>query len=238
MNVPHRILAPAGESAGAVLMFHGLRSSIASLEAPGQRLARAGMTAILVDAPHHGGRHSEVLATMPDALSLPGHYVLLQLLREARDEVPGFVDAARALGHTKVAVAGVSFGAFIALAAATVEPRLAATVSILGTPDWTPRDGSVPADLAEAVAESPHLRSFTPPRPLLLLNGAKDENVRPGGARVLASRLRPVYEAAGIPLVHREYPETTHWPSGDTWEDMWSTTEQFLLAAFHAVTRA
>ena len=234
MNVPHRIISPEGESAGAVLMFHGLRASLASLEDPGQRMARAGMTAILIDAPHHGGRHSEVLAGMPDALSLPSHYVLLRLLREARDEIPSLVDAALAMGHRKVAIAGVSFGAFIALAAATIEPRLAAIASVLGTPDWTPRDGDIPADLADAVAESPHLHPFTPLRPLLMLNGAIDDNVRPGGARVLAERLRPVYAAAGVPLVHREYPDTTHWPSGDVWEDMWSTTASFLLAALRA----
>ena len=234
MKVPHRIIAPAGESAGAVLMFHGLRASLSSLADPGQRMARAGMTAILIDAPHHGERHSEVLATMPDALSLPGHHVLLRILREARDEIPSLVDAALAMGHRKVAVAGVSFGAFIALAAATAEPRLVATASILGTPDWTPRDGAIPADLADAVAESPHRHPFTPPRPLLMLNGANDDNVRPGGARALAERLRPLHDAAGVPLVHREYAQTSHWPSGDVWEDMWSTTTSFLLAAFRA----
>jgi uncharacterized protein len=238
--VPLRTYAPGPEqpSAGAVLLFHGLRAAKEVLDGEARRLVAAGMTAILVDAPHHGARHSEVVGTMPDALSLAGHYVLLRLLREARDEIPGLVDHALGLGHARVAIAGVSFGGFIALAGATIEPRLAAIASVLGTPDWTPRDGVVPEDLADAVAESPHLRYQTfAPRPLLLVNGALDDNVRPAGARVLAASLRPIYEASGAgPLVHLEYPDVTHFPSESVWADMWSKTTQFLADALAPAT--
>ncbi len=229
-SVPFRTYPPPGASAGAVLLYHGLRSSMDSVEREARTLASAGMTVLTVDAPHHGARRSAVVDTMPDALSLEGHYVLLRLLREARDEVPALVDHVLGLGHPRVAIAGVSFGAFIALAAATIDPRLAAIVSILGTPDWTPRTGVVPEDLADAVAESPHLRLETfAPRPLLLLNGTLDENVKPAPARELAAKLRPIYEAAGAgPLVHVEYPDANHWPSERDWEHMWSTAAGFL----------
>lgn len=227
-----RVLDPRGPSAGAVLCYHGLRSSLDSLVSEAHFLTDAGMTAVLVDAPHHGSRFSEVLATMPDALSLAGHYVLLRLLREARDELPALVDRVHAMGHARVAVCGVSFGGFIALTAAATEPRLAAAVSILGSPDWTPRDGLVPDDLRDAVAESPHLRPEAfPPTPLLMLNGAHDENVRPGPARHLAEALRPLYAAGGHRLVHREYP-TGHFPDPATWRDMWSTAATFLRESF------
>lgn len=235
-TVPLRTVAPpvAMPSAGAVLMFHGLRSSMATLEREARLFAAAGMTAILVDAPHHGARSDEVVASMPDALSLEGHYVLLRLVREARDEVPGLVDHVLRLGHPKVAIAGVSFGAFIALAAATVEPRLAAIVSVLGSPDWTPRDGVVPEDLRELVRESPlHRYEAFAPRPLLLINGALDDNVRPGPARTLAARLRPIYHAPGVgPLVHVEVPDATHFPSEPDWNAMWSTAVDFVARAF------
>jgi len=240
--VPLRTYAPrSGETtAGAVLLYHGLRSSMDSLDREATTLAAAGMTVILVDAPHHGARHSEVVTTMPDALTLPGHYVLLRLVREARDEVPSLVEHALRLGHRDVAIAGVSFGAFIALAAATIEPRLAAIVSVLGSPDWTPRDGAVPPDLQEIVAESPLVRHDTfAPRPLLLLNGALDDNVRPAPARALATKLRPIYEAAGHgPLVHTEYPSATHTPSEADWNDMWTTAARFLADAFAGAERA
>lgn len=230
--VPLRTYAPpAGTpSAGAVLLFHGLRSSMATLEREARLFAGAGTTAILVDAPHHGARHDDVVGTMPDALSLPGHYVLLRLVREARDEVPYLVEHAHRLGHRKVAIAGVSFGAFIALAAATIEPRLAAIVSVLGSPDWTPRDGVVPDDLVDVVREAPlHRHETFAPRPLLMLNGALDDNVRPAPARALAEKLRPLYGAPGAgPLVHTEYPHATHFPSDSDWNAMWQHAARFV----------
>jgi len=193
----------------------------------------AGFTVYAPDAPHHGHRHSEVVGTMPDALTIDGYRVLLRILREARDEIPRLVDHILAQGHAKVAIAGVSMGAFIALAAATVEPRLASIVSILGTPDWTPRDGDVPPDVVEALTESPHLQpeKFAP-RPLLLLNGSRDDNVRPGPMRVFVARLRPLYAAhASKPpattILHREY-DSEHAVPEPLWADMWMTSMAFL----------
>lgn len=210
----------------AVLLYHGLRADSASLEREGKWLASAGFTAILPDAPHHGARRSDVLASMPDALSPDGHRVLLRILREARDEISRLVDYALSQGHEKVAIAGVSMGGFIALAAGAAEPRLSAIVSILGTPDWTPRDGHVPDDLAAAVAESPHLvpERFVP-RPLLCLNASHDESVRPGPMREFVARLRPHYEMGRI--IHREY-DCEHAVPEPAWADMWMTTVGFL----------
>lgn len=238
-SIPIQTHEPLGgmPRAGAVLLYHGLRSSMASLADEAARLARAGVTAVVVDAPHHGARHSEVVANMPNALDLPGHRVVLRLVREARDEVPKLVDHLRREGHREVAVAGVSFGGFIALAAATVEPRLAAIVSVLGSPDWAPRDVDLPEDLRDVVAESPLARhaSFLP-RPVLLLNGALDDNVRPTGARALADRLRPLYAAAGRAghVEHVEYPDATHFPTPGEWNDIWSRATHFLVDAFAA----
>lgn len=237
--IPIRTYAPSPASArteGAVLVYHGLRSSMDALAREAAILSAAGITVVLVDAPHHGARHSQLVATMPNALEMPGYATVLRLVQDARDEVPRLVDHLLGEGHRAVAVAGVSFGGFIALAAATVEPRLAAIASVLGTPDWTPRSGVVPDELTSVVAESPlaHYAEFAP-RPLLLLNGALDENVPPHGARALAAKLRPIYEArrAG-PLVHHEYARTTHFPSPPVWHDMWSRTATFLAGAFAA----
>lgn len=237
--VPIRTYAPGPDvprTGGAVLLFHGLRSSMGSLAREAEMLSAAGLTVVLVDAPHHGARHSEVVATMPNALEMPGYATVLDLVRQARDEVPVLVDHLLGEGHRAVAVGGVSFGGFIALAAATVEPRLAAIVSLLGTPDWTPRTGVVPAELVDVVAESPLARHAAfAPRPLLLLNGALDENVPPSGARALAAKLRPLYDASGAgPLVHHEYPHTTHFTSAEVWHDMWSRAARFLVEAFAA----
>ncbi len=228
-DIPIRTYASSQPLAPAVLFFHGLRVSGETHDREARSLASAGLTVVAVDAPHHGLRRSVVLDTMPDALTLEGHRVLLRILRAARDEVPRLVDHLLLAGHPKVAVAGISMGGFIALAAATAEPRLAAIASVFGSPDWTPRDGTIPPNLREAVLESPHLHPEAfPPRPLLLLNGGADDNVRPGPARELAAKLRPLYAMMGGTLVHHEAEGVDHFPSDAVWTELWSKAVRFL----------
>jgi pimeloyl-ACP methyl ester carboxylesterase len=213
----------------AVLLFHGLRTSKDTLTAEARVLEDAGLSPFLVDAPHHGARRDAFLDSMPDTSTVEGYRRLLLILREARDEVPALVDDLLAKGHERVAIMGVSMGAYIALAAATIEPRLSAVVSILGSPDWTPPDQD-PAPFADLLRESPHLRPETfPPRPLLMLNGARDENVRPEGARALVAALRPRYEELGAAgrLVHREW-DAPHFVPAEAWREMIATASAFL----------
>jgi alpha-beta hydrolase superfamily lysophospholipase len=208
---------------GALLLFHGLRSSAASLDAEARAFAAAGVTTFAVDAPHHGARRSVVLETMPDTGTLEGRATLLRILREARDEIPQLVDEVLALGYEKVGVAGVSMGAFIALAAAVIEPRLSVIVSILGSPDWTPfSDDPVP--------DSPHLspQAFRP-RPLLFVNGARDVNVPPEPARRFVAQLRPLYRD-GVSLEHREY-DVDHFARPLVWREMVDAAVAFTSRA-------
>jgi len=211
-----------GGAHAALLFFHGLRSSSEVLEREARAIAGAGagITVMCPDAPHHGARRSAFLDTMPDTETDEGYARLLTILREARDEVPRLVDHALSLGFERVAIGGVSMGAFIALAAATIEPRLAAVVSILGSPEWD--EGRAP--------DSPHRRADTfPPRPLLMLNGARDTNVPPEPARALAAALRPRYEAigAGDVLIHREW-DVPHFVPEKIWNEMQELTRAFL----------
>ena len=202
----------------AVLMFHGLRCGKETLAAEARAIADAGFVPLPVDAPHHGARRDAFLETMPDTSTDEGWRRLLVILREGRDEVPALVDDAFAKGHERVAIMGVSMGAYIALAAATVEPRLAAIVSILGSPDWGEPDAAI------------HSPDVFPPLPLLMLNGARDENVAPDGARALVAALRPRYEALGRSdaLVHREW-DVPHFVPAEVWHEMIATATRFLV---------
>jgi pimeloyl-ACP methyl ester carboxylesterase len=197
-------------------------------------MATAGITALVPDAPHHGARRDAVLETMPDTTTREGYGTLLSILRDARDEVPLLVDHALDLGYEKVAIGGVSMGGYIAIAGAIIEPRIAAVVSLLGSPDWTPHEGEAATSgyvFAEALAESPH-HDPDPlaPRPLLLVNGARDVNVRPAPARTLERRLRPLYDrhGAGDSLVHLEY-DVDHFPPREVWDEMIETAITFAL---------
>ena len=159
-NVPVRIYAPEGGAArAAVLFFHGLRSSGKVLEVEARAIAAAGVTAIVPDAPHHGARRDAILDAMPDTATREGYATLLRILREARDEVPALVDHALELGHEEVAIGGVSMGGYIALAAGTIEPRLVAVVSLLGSPDWSRTRGRPRRPPASSPRRSPSRRT-------------------------------------------------------------------------------
>lgn len=221
-GVPALICRPAARPRPpAVLFIHGLGASKEVQRKEGRSLADAGYAAVLIDAPHHGARRSARLGELRAASGDAAELLLVELVLEAAAEVPGLLAQLLADGHPEVAIAGISMGAYIALAAGVGEPRLAAVVSILGSPEWAP---------ALAARDPMHLRERLVPRPLLLLNGGRDTNVPPGPARRLAAALRPSYAAAGVPerLVHREYPDSGHFMREPDWNDLWATTIAFL----------
>ncbi len=232
-EVPALVIAPEGPTrAPAVLFYHGLRAHKEVHQNEGRALARAGLAVFLIDAPHHGARQTGLVDPRGNVTGTELDRLLIRLVQEGAAEVPGLVDAVLAAGHPCVAIAGISMGAYIALAAGVLEPRLAAIASLLGSPDWTPQDGMVPADMTEAIATDPmHLYARLVPRPLLLINGGRDVNVRPEGARRLAALLGPLYAAvgAGSALVLCVYAEADHFPDERGWHAMWTTTVEFLL---------
>jgi dienelactone hydrolase len=227
--IPTRIVEPAGARAPAVIFLHGLGVSKETHAKEAESLADAGLAAVLLDAPHHGERRSELLDEMDRAHGDDAFGLLLRLVAEAADEIPGVVDGLLARGHPRVAIAGISMGAFTALAAGADEPRLAAIVSILGSPEWTPPSGHVPEHLSGRVERSParRLAAFAP-RPLLLLNAGLDQHVPPAPARRFAEALRPLYPPGDERLVHREYPRSDHFVRPEDWDDLWSTAVAFL----------
>jgi dienelactone hydrolase len=231
-DVPVCEIRPSGaEKRPVVLFYHGLSADKEVHRKEGRSLAEAGFTAILPDAPHHGARRSARVDELETAERSRFDRLFLPIVQEGAAEVPQLLEHYLTAGHPAVAIAGVSMGAYIALAAGVAELRLAAIVSILGSPDWTPSSGVVPPELAQAVAGDPlRQRDRLVPRPLLLLNAGLDTNVPPGPARRLATALRSRYLAAGVPerLVHREYPESGHFPEERDWNDLWATTLGFL----------
>lgn len=234
-GVPLRITEPwtrpDRSRAPAVLFFPGLSAAKEVQDAEARSLAAHGMAAVVVDPPHHGARRSGLLDEIAGAQGDDAHRILLRIVREAIAEVPALVDELLARRHPRVAIGGISMGAFVALGAATVEPRLAAVVSILGSPDWTPRSGHVPDELRGAVAADPQRRMDRfPPRPIILLNAGRDQHVPPDAARRLHEALRehPHYAAHPDDLVHHEYPDSDHFVREQDWHDLWARTLAFL----------
>lgn len=225
-GVPVRISRPAsGRRAPPVLVVHGLSAAKESHDKEAASLARAGFTAIAMDAPHHGARQTPLLDEIREATGAPAHAILLRMVREAAEEIPRLVDHLAAEGHGPVGIVGVSMGAYIALAAAAREPRITAVVSLLGSPDWWPRTGSPSDEVRPWLAEAPaHHPERFPPRPVLLANAGRDVNVPPDAARRFAAALRPLYSEWPERLSYEEYPESDHFMREGDWDDLWSRT--------------
>lgn len=215
----------AAGPAPAVLFLHGLSASKEVQQKEASSLARAGFLAVTVDAPHHGARRTPLLDALRDATGSAAHALFLRILREAIAEVPLLIDDLLRRGHGPVGVAGISMGAYIALGATAADPRIAAVVSILGSPDWTPCHGDVDPAARPWLAEAPvHHPERFPPRALLLANAGRDVNVPPEGARRFAEALRPRYTAWPDRLHYEEYPESDHFMREGDWDDLWDKT--------------
>ena len=117
----------------AVLVLHGLGASADIQRAELQVLAAGGLSALGVDAPHHGGRRDGWLDEMERLGPPESHVRMLQAIREWAREVSRVMDHALAEGHGPLGLVGISFGAYTALAVAAGDERVRATVSMLGS---------------------------------------------------------------------------------------------------------
>lgn len=231
--VPVILTRPAHAAPGAprptVLLLHGLSSQKETQQKEASSLAGAGLFVVSVDAPHHGARRSGLLDDILAATGKAAHGIFVRMLREAIAEIPLLVDHLAREGHGPVGVAGISMGAYCALGAAAADPRLAAVVSILGSPDWTHPSGEVDDSVRPLLEEAParHPERF-PPRALFLANGGRDTNVPPHEARAFAEALRPLYAAWPDRLSYKEYPESSHFMREEDWNDLWSRSIAWL----------
>ncbi len=210
----------------AVLVLHGLGADAETQRGELNAVARAGWSAVGVDAPHHGTRRDAWLDEM-DRLGPPDfHTRLLHAVREAARDVSRVIDHLVHEGHGPIGLVGISFGAYTALAVAMDDPRVQATVSLLGSPDWAPREGPLTDELRALMHHAPvHRPRDCARHPLLLVNAGRDTVVPPQAARDFARRLR---EMPDLQADYLEYPESDHMMRPQDWEDCWDRALAFL----------
>jgi alpha-beta hydrolase superfamily lysophospholipase len=207
----------------AVVVLHGLRGSAEAQRKELVSLAQAGITAVALDAPHHGQRRDGWLEALDAEGGTRGHARFLRLIIEAVPEVSRVIDHLVTEGHGPIAVLGISMGAYTALAVARAEPRVAATVSILGTPDWKPARSRETDEVRELMRQAPvHAPQELTRAPLLFLNAGKDTSVPPHAAREFASK----HAARGVEYV--EYPDSDHLMRPEDWAELWQRALDFL----------
>jgi hypothetical protein len=218
-----------GVTGPSVVVLHGLGADKETQRKEAEDLARAGMRVVVPDAPHHGARRSPWLDRMAEATGAEAHLLFLRMLPLLVYDTLAIVHQLRDQGHGPVGLLGISMGAFAALDAACRDDAVAATVSILGSPDWSPRRGPVTEEMRAFLPRDPaHNDSRLAGRPLFMANAGRDEHVDPAPARRLAQALRPLFATTPDCLVHLEYPDSGHFMREEDWADMWPRAVRFL----------
>ena len=213
----------------AVILLHGLSSTPEEQRAELVSLAEHGLTAVGFEVLHHGSRRDGWLEKMASARPPASHVLLLELVRASVPEVVRVLEHLRAEGHGPIGMAGVSMGAYIALAAATEEPRIQACASILGSPDWTPRSGPLTPEIARLLPASPAARPAECARhPLLLINATLDEHVPAAFSRTFADKLARVEPALAQHVRSVEYPQSGHFMRPEDWHHAWAAVLGFF----------
>ncbi|QRN95543.1 alpha/beta hydrolase [Archangium violaceum] len=213
----------------AVLVLHGLGANADAQRWELNALATWGLSAIGVDAPHHGARRDAWLDEMSWLGPPESHARLLHAILEAAHDVSRVIDHVASEGHWPIGLAGISFGAYTALTVAANDSRVQATVSILGSPDWTPREGPITDEIRELMHHAPVHRPWDCARhPLLLLNAGRDSVVPPHWARDFARTLWEWHPGLGSHVEHFEYPESDHMMRQEDWDDVWRRALGFL----------
>ncbi len=213
----------------AVVVLHGLGVDADSVRPELTSLADWGLSAVGVNAPHHGPRRDAWLDEMYSLGPSEYHERLLRIILEAAPEVSRVIDHLVYEGHGPIGVAGISLGAYTALAVAAQDSRVRATVSVLGSPDWTPRDAYITSALYELMQLAPvHRPQDLARHPLLFLNAGRDHLVPAHWARDFTWRVKAQYPWLGHHVEYVEYPESDHFVRPQDWGDLWWRALNFL----------
>ncbi len=205
--------APAGllradRPRGTVLLLHGLGADALAGLKELALLQGAGWSAVGVDAPTHGRRHD---ASRESDWVSDRKGTLARLVRQSADELPAIVDGLSAHGlGGPIVLAGISLGACAVWRGLAREPRFAAGVAILGTPQI---DG-LPPTTPEALLG----------RAVLAISAEHDEVIPLPPTQDLIDGLRARGEDAALSIL----PGSPHAVPEPQWWRLWGQVLRFL----------
>lgn len=204
---------------GTVLFYHGLFFHKDGHHKELSSLAQAGYLAIGVDAIGHGERARSDLKEWLGVKELFENR-FIELVSQTAHEVPHILDALLNLSlvdDVRVAMMGVSFGAYITYLTVLEEKRIVAAIPLLGNPEWPQHPNS------------PHLRpeEFYPVA-LLSQTAGLDTSVPPLSARNLHENLRPHYSITPERLRYVEYRYSGHFMREEDWNTAWRISMDWL----------
>lgn len=192
-------LPEAGRPVPGVVLLHGFSSNKSRMaDSIGRALLRRGVASLAIDLPLHGAREGGV-----EGLSLRNPLALVQkwrlAVREANEAV-GYLAAHPAVNSNRIAIAGYSLGAYLAIITASDNPLVRAVALAAGgdLPEQTPFTSLI-RTIADPLRSARNLGG----RPLLMVNGRSDRTITPAQAQAL-------FDAAAE-------PKELHWYAGGHW---------------------
>ncbi len=188
----------------AIISIHGGGGSKADVEITAvERLVEAGITLVTIDAYQHGERAPQGFDMTRARANLA---VFLEIIEHTARDLFTVLDFLRddpMIDSDAIGLRGGSMGGYIVLMAVGQGFPAAAVLSICGGADyeriWKLRgSGAAQPGAAEVLARAPdvdpiyHPAAF-PPRPVLMIHGARDPIVPIAGQRALYDALVPLY---------------------------------------------
>jgi predicted esterase len=193
----------------AILLFHGLNNDRHECIELAHRLVECGFSCACIDAHKHGDRISEELLRCPFPEIIKQMYSVIEKSKEEFPFLLQELEKRPEFNTDKTGIGGISMGGLLCFALIASYPQLIQScVSFIGLPhfyqDWL--------DMLELTGEADRLRdpdfeqklkaldpvdkisSTYAPKPLLMINGAKDKNVPPHYCKALYETLTPYYK--------------------------------------------
>ena len=212
------LVCSKGIGKSVIINMHGLEVSKEVNITDMGRLEDAGFWSVTIDAPHHGERDDGYLDIMRKADRHEAYLMLLGIIQQEAAEVADFVKYFKSQGK-KVAVSGISMGAYATYALMMINRDADLFVPFMGNPDFRYIGSKVYSTL-ELAGPIDNLDKIFPAN-LLIINAGSDDVVDPDGARRFYNAVKPYYEKAPEKLQYLEYPESGHLMRPQDWFNAW-----------------
>lgn len=212
------LVCSKGIEKSVIINLHGLEVSKEVNITDMNRLEEAGFWSVTIDAPHHGERDDGYLDIMRKANKREAYLMLLGIIQQEAAEVADFVNYFKSQGK-KVAVSGISMGAYATYALMMINREADLFVPFMGNPDFRFKGSKVYSTLEKSGPIDNIDKIF--PAKLFIVNAGDDDIVDPDGARRFYNAIKPYYEKSPDNLEYLEYPESGHLMRPKDWFNAW-----------------
>lgn len=201
-----------------IICLHGLDVSKEVNETDMNRLEEAGFWCVSIDAPHHGERKDGYLDIMRTANKREAYSMLMTIIQQEAAEVTDLIRLYKSQGK-KVAVYGVSMGAYATYALMMLNREADLFAPFMGNPDFRFIGSKVFSKL-ETIGPIDNVDKIFPAN-LFIINAGSDDVVDPNGARKFYEAIKPYYKTSPEKLEYLEYPESGHLMRPEDWFNAW-----------------